>query len=486
MAAPAVKTVLSAKEVLVEAAKTKAGIVGFGMLFVLIGTAAVIPAIAPFDVPTEWRSSSRWLDNPELAAPEWVDAFTPGDMARTLILDPADFVKSKGCNPEGTFCTLTIGRTFSWTYDQFPSELQIRLLALWEQDTSPPQVQVTWTRPDGLQLDLRTLFPRLRLPDVDSISIGRGGEGRDIQIRDTIRQWALEQGAEDQPASQIQVWKVLFAKAGSQMMSVQAAEVLKTDSQNKYEIQIKVFAFSEADDVDLKLVVFGRVFGVWGTDSDRRDLLVGLLWGAPVALMFGIVAAGITVFVQVVLGALAAFYGGRWDEIIQRGTDFLIILPLLPVLILVGALYRITIWQVLIIVIIFSLLGASTYVTRSIVLSVKEDLYIEAARSYGASRGRILFRYILPRTLPYTFALLALAVPSFIFLEAALAFLGLSDPTLPTWGKVLGDAQRANALIYGYWWWLISPTLGILFVTVGFAFLGYAFDKILNPRLREE
>ena len=77
-------------------------------------------------------------------------------------------------------------------------------------------------------------------------------------------------------------------------------------------------------------------------------------------------------------------------------------------------------------------------------------------------------------------------VPSFIFLEAALAFLNLSDPLLPTWGKILGDAFRENALLFGHWWWISFPALGILFVTVGFAFLGYAFDKILNPRLREE
>src|SRR5687767_13734910 len=114
MAAPAVKTLQNVKEVLVESAKSKAGIVGFGMLFALIGTAAVIPAIAPFDVPTEWRSSCLWRDNAELSMPEWVDAFTSGDMARTLILDPLYCAKRKVCNTQGTFCTFTIGRHVSW------------------------------------------------------------------------------------------------------------------------------------------------------------------------------------------------------------------------------------------------------------------------------------------------------------------------------------------------------------------------------------
>ncbi len=136
--------------------------------------------------------------------------------------------------------------------------------------------------------------------------------------------------------------------------------------------------------------------------------------------------------------------------------------------------------------IVFSLLGGATKVVRSIVMQVKEEQYVEIAQSYGASRVRIVLKHILPRTLPYSFALIALAVPSYIFLEAALSFLGLGDPILPTWGAIMGEAQRAGALLNGLWWWISFPALGILFTTVAFALLGYSFDKVLNPRLREE
>lgn len=476
MAAPAFKTVLSTKEVFIEAAKTKAGLVGFGMLAALIATVIIVPIYAPFNVVDAWGSSDRWLDNPRLAAPEWVDMFTPEAEARSLIIDTQDFVKSKGCNPEGTFCTVTITRTFAWNYDQFPSEVQIRLLALWGQNASPPQVQATWTRPDGLTIDpLFNLFPDRRVPDIYVIPVSQHE-----RVRETIRAWAIAQGAQDRPF--IRAGDILFAKAGLNMMNTTSAQVLK----GSYTLQIKAGLFSEADDLNLKFLAYGRIFGLAGTDDSRRDLMIGLLWGAPVALAFGTAAALMTVFAQVIFGALGAYYGGKWDEIIQRGTDFLLILPVLPVLILIGAFYQVSILWVLFIVVALSLLGGATKVIRSIVLQVKEDLYVEAARSYGASRLRILFKYVMPRTMPYTFALIALSVPSFIFLEAALAFLNLSDPLLPTWGKILGDAYRENALLFGYWWWITFPALGILFVTVGFAFLGYAFDKILNPRLREE
>ncbi len=475
MAGPAVKTVFKSREVIIEAAKTKTGIVGFGMLILLIITVAFVPIIAPFDVVSAWGSFTPWQDNPRLVAPEWMDYFTPQVEARTLIIQPEDFVKTGGCNPAGTFCSITLTRSFDWDYDRFPSEAQIRVFALWGQNASPPQLQADWERPDGEIVQLFNIFPNRRVPDVNRMSISL-----DPAIRENVRTWALGLGAEDQAF--IQPEKILFAQQGPDMMSISSGQVLK----GRYTLQLSAIAFSDADDVDAQLIAFGTVHGLAGTDDVRRDLVVGLMWGAPVALAFGTVAALLTVLSQVLIGALGAYYGGRWDEIIQRGADFFLILPVLPVLILIGAFYQVTIWTVLFIVVIFSLVGGTTKVIRSIVLQVKEDLYVEAARSYGASRFRILMRYILPRTLPYTFALVALSVPAFIFLEAALAFLGLSDPVLPTWGKILGDAYRDGAIFSGSWWWITFPALGILFVTVGFAFLGYAFDTILNPRLREE
>ena len=128
--------------------------------------------------------------------------------------------------------------------------------------------------------------------------------------------------------------------------------------------------------------------------------MVGLLWGAPVALAFGTVAAVVIVVLQTFLGALATWYGGWWDEVVQRAADVLLIIPLLPILLLIAIVYSPSIWYILLVLVAFGFVGTTTKVARSIVLQVKEEAYIEAAISYGASRSRILLKHILPRLMP--------------------------------------------------------------------------------------
>lgn len=467
--------VLGVKETILEAAKTPAGMVGFGMLITLLLVVAYVPVVAPFDVVQAWTDLDRWRDNPASAAPEWVDALTAEQKARTLIIDRSDtegfrFTKSEGSS--GNFKQITLRKTFEWNYDEFPSEGQFRLFATWPEGTSSPVADVTWTRPDGESV--RIFAGEVTTPDVFPRSLS------DEAIRERVRSWALGLGAEDF-AEFRRATTPLMAEVGPGMLREATAQVLK----GTYVVEILILTTPQSE-VDGKFLLYGTVHGLAGTDDRRRDLLVGLLWGAPVALAFGSAAALITVFSQVILGALGAFYGGRWDEVIQRLTDFVIIIPALPILILIGAFYTPSIVHILVIVVAFSILGGSTKVVRSIVLQVKEEMYIESAWSYGAGRLRILMKHVMPRTLPYTFALLALAVPSFIFLEAALSFLGVGDPILPTWGKVLGEAYIRGAIFNGSWWWVGLPAAGILYTTVAFAFLGYAFDKVLNPRLREQ
>ncbi|MEM3073755.1 MAG: ABC transporter permease subunit, partial [Nitrososphaerales archaeon] len=144
------------------------------------------------------------------------------------------------------------------------------------------------------------------------------------------------------------------------------------------------------------------------------------------------------------------------------------------------------IWTLLIAVIALSLFGGVTKSVRSMALQIREEPYIEAAKSYGASRPRILFLYILPRLLPYTFANITVSVPAYVFLEASLSILGLGDPALPTWGKIISEAFSGGAAYYGYWWWILIPSIFIVLVSTAFALLWYSLDKVLNPRLREE
>lgn len=464
--------VLGIRKLFKETLRTKSGMVGFGILAVLILMAAFVPFVASGDVSKTWGSIEAWSDYPRNAAPEWTELFAGKKLPRTMILEKEEFRKAAS-DPSLPLKVILLRGPMVFPYDDFPSELFLTFYANWTD--RPPVIEVTWERPDGLLFVMMTYVPERRDFQANVLSLSV-----DPIFIENVRAWGLSRNATD--SSVILPEVTLFAADGPTMLTPTAASVLK----GQYQLRVKVIAFLQTDDVDARLSVQGKVFGLAGTDARRRDLMVGLLWGAPVALAFGVVAALLTVFGSVFIGALGAYYGGRSDEIVQRATDILIIIPILPILILMGTLYRPGLVTILAVVVLLSILGGATKVARSIVLQVKEEQYVEAAKSYGASRGRILLRHIIPRVLPYTFALIALSVPAFIFLEASLSFLGLGDPFLPTWGAIMGDAQREGALYNGLWWWIAFPAIGILAVTVAFALIGYSFDKILNPRLREE
>jgi peptide/nickel transport system permease protein len=121
---------------------------------------------------------------------------------------------------------------------------------------------------------------------------------------------------------------------------------------------------------------------------------------------------------------------------------------------------------------------------RAMFLQAKEAPYIEAALAYGAKNLRVIFRYLIPRIAPTLLPEFVLIVPTFVFLEATLAVLGLGDPSLPTWGKVLDDAFSQGALYKGYYYWFLEPALLLMVLGIGFSLIGYSLDRVFNPRLR--
>ncbi|RLE86314.1 MAG: ABC transporter permease, partial [Thermoprotei archaeon] len=274
---------------------------------------------------------------------------------------------------------------------------------------------------------------------------------------------------------------ILFAKPDMDMWDADKARVLK----GTYELRIEMVGYNPTDTLEAKLIVYGRVYGLVGTDDLRRDLLVGIAWGAPITLAFGLIAAVLISVIQVLLGIISAWFGGIIDEAIQRLSDILLVLPFLPIVILISFIYGVDIWRLLLIVVVLSIVGSTTKVARSIALQVKSEQYVEAAISYGASGWRIIFLYIFPRLLPYTIANIVMVTPSMIFLEAALALIGLIDPRNPTWGRIIADAYDGGAAVHGYWWWILIPASLIILVASAFAMIGYSLDKIVNPRLRE-
>lgn len=237
------------------------------------------------------------------------------------------------------------------------------------------------------------------------------------------------------------------------------------------------------------IIIMGNVFGLMGTDNLGRDLFMGLLFGFPVALIIGISVSFVLVAIGLVLGVISGYFGGRIDEIIQRVVDVIANVPLLPILILVGAIVQtkgLTGWPALIIIMAFLVAfswGGVAIISRSIALSIKSEAYVEAARALGASSTRIIFRHVLPQLVPYAMAALVFGVPGAIVAEAGLSVLGI-DHGLPTWGRILADAQRERGISYNMWWWILPPGIMLGLFSFAFVAIGFALETIVEPRLR--
>ncbi|TET77228.1 MAG: ABC transporter permease, partial [Dehalococcoidia bacterium] len=266
---------------------------------------------------------------------------------------------------------------------------------------------------------------------------------------------------------------------------VLCADRAKPESSLKGLAQMVVIGeLPEGVELETKLVVYGHVHGLAGTDHRRRDLMVSLLWGAPIGLAFGLLAAVGAQLSTFVLAGIGTWMGGKVDRTFQWLTQVNVILPVLPILIMIHYFHQLSLWKILGLVIALNVFSASLLTYRAMFLQAKESPYIEAAQAYGVGNMRMVFRYLLPRIAPTLLPQFVLIVPTFVFLEASLAVLGLGDPVLPTWGKVLNDAYTQGALYKGLYYWMILPAGLLMLMGVGFALIGFSLDRIFNPRLR--
>jgi peptide/nickel transport system permease protein len=258
-----------------------------------------------------------------------------------------------------------------------------------------------------------------------------------------------------------------------------------TALRGQYQLVITGTTFEQSSDLAAEFVFQGKLYGLAGTDLYRRDLRLPLLYGTPIALAFGLLAALGTSLLTMIIAAIGTWYEGWVDALIQYITQINLVLPFLAILIMVGTFYSRSIWLMLGVTILLSIFSGSILTYRAIFKQSKEASYIEAARAYGASSSRIIFSYLIPRMIPLLIPALVSSVPAFVFLEASLAVLGLGDPVLPTWGKVINDAFTDGALYQGRYYWVLEPAVLLMVTGLGFALLGFALDRIFNPRLRD-
>ena len=221
-----------------------------------------------------------------------------------------------------------------------------------------------------------------------------------------------------------------------------------------------------------------------GTDQLGRDIYSELIWGARISLIVGLLASASSVAIGTIIGLLSGYYRGPPDSILMRITDLFITLPNLPFMLILAALIGRSVWNIIFVIAVTGWTGTAKMV-RSQTQSIKERPYVEAARSVGAKDRHIVIRHILPNVFPLVFANAIIGIVDAILAESGLSFLGLGDPTKPSWGLILRHANEAGALATGRWWFIIPPGLCIMLVAIGFAFSSYSLDQILNPRLRE-
>jgi len=221
-----------------------------------------------------------------------------------------------------------------------------------------------------------------------------------------------------------------------------------------------------------------------GTDELGRDLLSILLQGGRVSLTIGLMATLVTAIIGTLIGVSAGYFGGRTEEILMRFTDLLLVIPGLPLMIVLASILGATYWNMILVIGIRGWTGTAR-VLRAQVLSLKEKPFIESARAIGSSDVRIIGRHILPNVLPLIVAQMVLRIGSSILSASSLSFLGLGDPTHLSWGMTLHYAFGVGSLFSNFYWYLVPPGVCIALVVLAFTFIGYAFDQIVNPRLRE-
>lgn len=221
----------------------------------------------------------------------------------------------------------------------------------------------------------------------------------------------------------------------------------------------------------------------FGTTELGQDVFRQFLVGGRISLYVGVFATVIAIVLGAGLGLVSGYYAGWRDAVLMRITDFFLVLPTLPLIIVLAALFGQSI------VITSLVIGLTSWpqtarIVRSQVLSLRERPLVLRVRSLGAGNARIMVRHILPNVAPLIFANLVLVLSGAILAQAALAFLGLGDPVQVSWGTMLHNAFNAGAMSTGAWWYILTPGAGIVFMVLAFSLIGHSLDRVLNPLRR--
>lgn len=223
-----------------------------------------------------------------------------------------------------------------------------------------------------------------------------------------------------------------------------------------------------------------------GTDGAGQDIFSQLIYGTRVSLLVGLTVSFFATVIGAMLGLIAGFYGKWIDRLLMRFLDLFLTIPHLPLMLLLAAYFPPVLTTTILVLTLFSW-PIEAKLVRAQVLSLRKREYLEAAQLAGAKNYYLMYRYLLPELSPLLFSQVILRSSWAILAESGLAFLGLGDPTIKSWGMILKQALSYEAIYFtSTWqWWLLPPGLCITFLIFAFTFLGYALEERFNPTLKE-
>jgi len=215
-----------------------------------------------------------------------------------------------------------------------------------------------------------------------------------------------------------------------------------------------------------------------GTDDGGGDMLSLLIAGSRVSLAVGFIAALVAIVIGGTVGVLSGFFGGKTDTVLMRFTDYMLVIPDIPLMIIAAALFGRNLKNIGIIY-----WTSTARLIRAQVKSVRERVYVKRAQALGAGNRRLVFKHVLPQVAPLLIANTVLMIALAIFAETFISFLGLGDPSTISWGRLIENAFTGEATINNAWWAIVPPGVCVTVVILACTMIGQSVEDSLNPRL---